>query len=179
MDEALTLERHEPFMELALEQAHRARHLGEVPIGALVVLDGRVLGSGYNATLTVNDPTAHAEVLALRAAADALGNYRLSGATLYCTVEPCLMCLGAAIQARVAGVVFGAADLKVGATGRLERMRVEGAGFNHRIDVMGGVMDEPAAELMQEFFRERRFRGTERYRSGRNGAASKAVCLRE
>ncbi len=182
---------HERFMKAALDLAVRARAMGEVPVGAVVVLEGRVIGSGHNASMARSDPTAHAEVLAIREASASLGNYRLIGATLYCSVEPCLMCLGAALHARIARVVYGAPDLKVGAIGRLESLRALGADFNHRVETLGGIGAEAAAELLLDFFRERRavsqgrdpdvttHEDRERYRSGRNGGASKASCLRE
>jgi tRNA(adenine34) deaminase len=178
---------HEPFMRVALDEARLARSAGEVPVGAVVVMDGAIIGRGHNASLALHDPSAHAEVLAMRDAASRLGNYRLVGATLYCTVEPCLMCLGTTIHARVARLVYGATDLKVGAVGRLEALRALGADFNHRVDALGGLFAEEAAELLLDFFRERRESAragaanvasiTERYRSGRNGGASKALCL--
>lgn len=143
-------------MRLALEQAARARAAGEVPLGAVVVLDAEVVGRGHNASASRVDPTAHAEVVALRAASRRLGNYRLVGATLYCTVEPCLMCLGAAMHARVSRLVYGASDPKVGAVARLEELRRAGAGFNHRFDTTSGVLAGPAAALLQEFFAQRR-----------------------
>jgi tRNA(adenine34) deaminase len=172
------------FMREALKEARLARAAGEVPVGAVVVLDGRVVGRGHNASLALHDPSAHAEVLAMRDAAARLRNYRLVEATLYCTVEPCLMCLGTAIHARVSQLVYGASDLKVGAVGRLETLRVLGAEFNHRVAATGGVLAEDASALLLEFFRERREAAragnvesiTERYRSGRNGGASKALC---
>jgi tRNA(adenine34) deaminase len=147
---------HERFMELALEQAVRARAAGEVPVGAVVVLDGQVVGIARNASLAMNDPTGHAEVLAIRDAAARVGNYRLVGSTLYCTVEPCLMCVGTMMHARVSRLVYGASDPKVGAVGRLEALRESGAGFNHRFETIGGVLGDRAAELLLEFFRERR-----------------------
>ena len=173
------------FMREALQEARLARAAGEVPVGAVVVLDGRIVGRGHNASLAHHDPSGHAEVLAMRDAASRLRNYRLVGATLYCTVEPCLMCLGTAIHARVSRLVFGASDFKVGAVGRLEALRALGAEFNHRVLAQGGVLAEDASELLLEFFRERRATAregivqsiTERYRSGRNGGASKALCL--
>ena len=176
---------HERFMHVALDEAVLARAAGEVPVGAIVVLDGRIVGRGHNASLALTDPTAHAEVLALRDAARTVGNYRLVGSTLYCTVEPCLMCLGSAMHARVSRLVFGASDLKVGAVGRLAALEQLGADFNHRFEALGGVLAEKAADLLLEFFRERRIAGrqfdpesdAERYRSGRNGGASKALCL--
>ena len=152
-------EEHRRHMRLALAEAERAWRLGEVPVGAAVVLDGEVIGRGANAPLLTGDPTAHAEVLALREAASRAGNYRLCGATLYCTVEPCLMCLGAALHARVGCVVYGAADPKVGATSALHALRRDGAGFNHRFDVIPGVLAEEATALLTAFFRERRARG--------------------
>ena len=172
------------FMREALQEARLARAAGEVPVGAVVVLDGRIVGRGHNASLAHHDPSGHAEVLAMRDAASRLRNYRLVGATLYCTVEPCLMCLGTAIHARVSRLVFGASDFKVGAVGRLEALRALGAEFNHRVLAQGGVLAEDASELLLEFFRERRATAregivqsiTERYRSGRNGGASKALC---
>ena len=172
------------FMQEALQEARIARAAGEVPVGAIVVLDGRIVGRGHNASLAHHDPSAHAEVLAMRDAASHLRNYRLVGATLYCTVEPCLMCLGTAIHARVSRLVFGASDFKVGAVGRLEALRALGAEFNHRVVAQGGVLAEDASELLLDFFRERRQTAregnvqsiTERYRSGRNGGASKALC---
>ena len=177
---------HERFMRLALEQAALARAAGEVPVGAVVVLEGEIVATGHNASLALHDPTGHAEVIAMRRAAEAVGNYRLVGATLYASMEPCLMCLGTAIHARVERLVFGARDLKVGAVDRLEELRALGSHFNHRLETHGGILAEEAGSLMLEFFRERRVaarvaaeerRNTERYRSGRNGAASKAVCL--
>ena len=150
---------HRRYMRLALAEAERAARLGEVPVGAVLVLGGEVLGRGANAPILSSDPTAHAEILALREAAARLRNYRLSGATLYCSVEPCLMCVGAALHARVSKVVYGAADPKIGATEALESLRRGGAGFNHRFDVIPGVLAEEAAAQLTAFFRERRSRG--------------------
>jgi tRNA(adenine34) deaminase len=155
MDEA-GRQQHEAFMHLALEQAARAREAGEVPVGAVVVLDGTVVGTGHNLSVALNDPTAHAEVLALRGAASRVGTYRLVGSTLYCTVEPCLMCLGASLHARVGRVVYGASDLRVGAVARLESLWESRAGLNHRFETIGGVLAGPAASFLLEFFRERR-----------------------
>ena len=144
------------FMHMALELAGRARRAGEVPVGAVLVLGDAVVGQGHNASSARNDPTAHAEVLALRDACQRIGNYRVPGATLYCTVEPCLMCLGAALHARVARIVYGAPDLKVGAFGRLDALRALGADFNHRLEAVGGVEADAAAALLLDFFKERR-----------------------
>jgi tRNA(adenine34) deaminase len=145
---------HEPFMRLALAQAAIARAAGEVPVGAVVVLDGGVVGRGYNHPVATSDPTAHAEVLALREAARAIGNYRLTGATLYVTVEPCLMCVGAIVHARVATVVYGVADPKGGAVRSL--LDPDTLPLNHRFEAVAGVLSEECRRLLQEFFRERR-----------------------
>ena len=157
---------HRRYMRLALAEAERAARLGEVPVGAVLVLGDEVVGRGANAPIVSCDPTAHAEILALREAGSRVRNYRLSGATLYCTVEPCLMCLGAALHARVARVVYGAADPKIGATGSLETLRGGGGSFNHRFDVIPEVLADEAAALMTEFFRERRSRGARELASG-------------
>lgn len=142
-------------MRIALEEAQKARDRHEIPIGAVVVVDGAELARAHNAPIGLRDPTAHAEVLALRAAADAAGAYRLPGTTLYATIEPCSMCFGAAIHARVARVVFGAADPKGGAAGSVVDLRAL-PGVNHRIEVTSGVLAEPSAAILQEFFRVRR-----------------------
>ena len=176
---------HERFMREALDEAVLARGAGEVPVGAVVTIGGEIVGRGHNASLALHDPSAHAEVLAMRDAAVRGGNYRLVDATVYCTVEPCLMCLGTAIHARVRRLIFGATDFKVGAVGRLETLRALGAEFNHRVETTGGVLAEEASALLLAFFRERRVTSraeadgsfAERYRSGRNGGASKALCL--
>ena len=146
----------EDWMRLALEMARRAAGAGEVPVGAIVELDGRVIGSGWNSPISRSDPTAHAEILAIRSAAETIGNYRLERASLYCTVEPCLMCCGAALHARLSRVIFGASDPKVGATARIERLYDEGVWLNHRVETRGGVLADEAAELLLSFFRERR-----------------------
>ena len=144
------------FMGRALELAREAGERDEVPVGALVVRDGEVLGEGRNGSIEACDPTAHAEVLALRRAAATARNYRLAGATLYCTVEPCLMCLGAALHARIDRLVFAADDPKIGATSRLAGLCQSGAMFNHRIEIVGGVLADTASLLLLEFFRQRR-----------------------
>ena len=143
-------------MRLALAQAALARAAGEVPVGAVVVLDGGVVGRGYNQPVGTSDPTAHAEILALREAARALGNYRLTGATLYVTVEPCLMCVGAIVHARVGTVVYGAPDPKGGAVRSL--LDPSALPLNHRFEVVEGVLAEECRQLLQEFFRARRER---------------------
>lgn len=137
-------------MERAVLEAQRGAERGEVPIGAVLVIGGEILACAHNSPISLSDPTAHAEVLALRDAARATGNYRLPGSTLYVTVEPCLMCVGACIQARVARIVFGCREPKSGALGSLYDVRPE------RTVVEGGVLAEPAAALLQEFFQARR-----------------------
>lgn len=145
----------EHFMRLALEEARKAERAGEVPVGAVVVVEGRVVAQGANRTLTDNDPTAHAEMVVLRAAAQGLGNYRLSGATLYVTLEPCAMCAGALVQARIARLVYGADDPKGGAV-RTCLAVLDHPRMNHRVEVTAGVLAEEAAAVMQAFFAARR-----------------------
>lgn len=142
-------------MRLALAEAARAGDAGEVPVGAIVVAEGRVVGAGHNRPIAACDPTAHAEVVALRAAARAAGNYRLTGATVYVTVEPCLMCVGAMVHARIGRVVFGAAEPKAGALGSMASAH-ELPGLNHRIEVRSGVLEDECRDLVQAFFRARR-----------------------
>lgn len=145
----------EHWMRRALELADTAGTLGEVPVGAVVVLDGAVVGEGFNAPIGEHDPTAHAEVRALRAAARNVGNYRLPGAVLYVTLEPCAMCAGAIIHARVSRVVFGAPDPKTGACGSVVDLFAE-ARLNHHARVEGGVLADVCGERLRAFFRERR-----------------------
>jgi tRNA(adenine34) deaminase len=145
---------HEPYMAEALVLAERAAQAGEVPIGAVVVAEGRIVGRGFNQPMAALDPTAHAEILALREASRAVGNYRLTGATLYATVEPCLMCVGAALLARVERVVYGAAEPKFGALVSL--LDVQALRANHRFEIVGGVREEECRQKLQAFFRERR-----------------------
>ncbi len=142
-------------MGLALEQARMAEEAGEVPVGAVVVKDGRVIGSGCNAPVGSQDPTAHAEISALRAAARAIGNYRLDGCTLYVTLEPCAMCTGAVLHARLARVVYGAADPKTGAAGSVVDLFCQPQ-LNHRTHVQGGVLAQECSVLLADFFRNRR-----------------------
>jgi tRNA(adenine34) deaminase len=145
----------ERWMSLALAEARAAAAEGEVPVGCVVVSDERIIGRGHNRTEALNDPTAHAEVIALSAAAGTIGNWRLSGATVYCTLEPCLMCTGALVLARPARVVYGAPDPKFGCLGSVYDVAGDGR-FNHRYDVTHGVLAHESAALMQEFFRRRR-----------------------
>jgi tRNA(adenine34) deaminase len=145
----------EGFMREALEEARRGAAAGEVPVGAVVVMDGAIVSRSHNAPIGLADPTAHAEVLALRAAGEKRGNYRLGGATLYATIEPCAMCCGAALHARVARVVYGARDPKAGAAESLYRL-LDDARLNHRATVTGGVLADDAAQLLSAFFESRR-----------------------
>jgi tRNA(adenine34) deaminase len=143
------------FMGRALELATRAADLQEVPVGAVVVQEGRVIGEGWNRPIGDRDPTAHAEIVAMRDAAHQLQNYRLEGAVLYVTLEPCPMCIGAALNARVARVVFGAWDPKAGACGSVFDLPRHPK-LTHRIDVFGGVCSERCGELLRDFFVKRR-----------------------
>ncbi len=142
-------------MRAALEQAERSRDAGEVPIGAVVAIGGEIVGRGYNHPIGASDPTAHAEVVAIRDAARAIGNYRLTEATLCVTVEPCLMCVGALVHARIGTLVYGAAEPKSGAVDSTVRGG-ELPGLNHRFQVVSGVLEDACRELLQGFFRERR-----------------------
>ena len=144
----------EPFMRRALELARRARDAGEVPVGALVVQDGQILGEGWNRPISAADATSHAETEAIRAACRAANNYRLAGATLYVTLEPCLMCVGAIFHARVARVVFGAQDAKTGVAGSV--LNLFDSPLNHHATLQGGVLAEECGALLKEFFAARR-----------------------
>jgi tRNA(adenine34) deaminase len=145
----------ERYLERALALAEAAARQGEVPVGAVLVCDGAVIGEGWNRPISSADPTAHAEIVALRAAAASRHNYRLPGSTLYVTLEPCAMCSGALIHARVARVVFGAFDPKTGAAGStLDVLNTER--LNHRVEIRGGVLAEAAAAQLQAFFKARR-----------------------
>jgi len=142
-------------MAAALEEAARARAAGEVPIGAVVVLDGRIVGRGFNQPITSGDPTAHAEIVAIRDAARQAGNYRLTGATLCVTIEPCLMCVGALVHARIDTLVYGAAEPRTGAV--ISTVRAgELPGHNHRFEIVCGVREAECRELMQAFFKDKR-----------------------
>jgi tRNA(adenine34) deaminase len=143
-------------MRRALAQARLARESGEVPIGAVVVLDGRALSEGFNQPIRSGDPTAHAEVVALRKAAQAVGNYRVPGSTVYVTVEPCLMCVGALVNARVKTVVYGVAEPKWGALVSL--LDAAALRLNHRVEIVGGVLEAECRQLMVDFFKSRRGR---------------------
>jgi tRNA(adenine34) deaminase len=143
------------FMQLALEQAQQAWDLGEVPVGAVVVKDGEVIAVGCNQPIGKHDPTAHAEIVALRAAAEKLGNYRLPGCELYVTLEPCVMCSGAMMHARLARVVFGASDPKTGACGSVVNL-FEQEQLNHHTEIVGGVLAEECGAMLKNFFAARR-----------------------
>ena len=152
MSDVLT---HELLMGAALDEARRAREAGEVPIGAIVAIGGEIVGRGFNQPIAAGDPTAHAEIVAIREGARRAGNYRLSGATLYVTIEPCLMCVGAAVHARVGTIVYGAAEPKSGALVSTVRGG-ELPGLNSRFNVVSGIREAECRELVQGFFKERR-----------------------
>lgn len=144
------------WMQQAIALARRAEAEGEVPVGALIVRDGEIIGEGWNRPIGENDPTAHAEIMALRDAGRRVGNYRLPGATLYVTLEPCVMCAGAMIHARIGRLVFGAFDPKGGAVGSVFDLLPADSRFNHGFDCLGGVLAEECGELLKAFFRGRR-----------------------
>ncbi|SFQ10810.1 tRNA(adenine34) deaminase [Caldicoprobacter faecalis] len=143
------------FMEQALLEAQKAYDMNEVPIGAVVVKDGEIIARGHNLRETGRDPTLHAEMVAIREAARYLGGWRLTGCELYVTIEPCPMCAGAIIQARIQRVVFGAMDPKAGCAGSLYNL-LQDPRFNHQVEVVGGVMEEECRRIMQDFFRKKR-----------------------
>lgn len=149
---------HDTWMRRALALAADGALAGEVPVGAVVVQDDRIIGVGWNQPIATHDPTAHAEVVALRDAGRSVGSYRLPGATMYVTVEPCLMCVGALVHARIATLVYGAPEPKAGAIESTQRAH-EHAALNHRLTVVSGVLAAECREVMQRFFRERRAGG--------------------
>jgi tRNA(adenine34) deaminase len=149
------LESDERYMDLALIEARNAASMGEVPVGAVVVLNGNVLGRGFNQPITASDPTAHAEIIALREAARSAGNYRLAGVTVYCTLEPCLMCAGAMIHARIDRLVFATFDPKAGCAGSIHNV-LRDLRFNHQVDVSSGIRALESSTLLREFFANRR-----------------------
>lgn len=151
----MTAADHERWMQRALELADRAAAIDEVPVGALVVRDNQVLGEGWNQVISARDPSAHAEIVALRAAATQVSNYRLSGATLYVTLEPCTMCAGAMIHARIERLVFAAAEPKAGVVCSRSQLLDE-PWFNHRVEWEGGVLAEASSARLQDFFKARR-----------------------
>jgi tRNA(adenine34) deaminase len=145
---------HAGFMRLALQEAKAAFHVNEVPIGAVAVREGRVVASGFNQPIHTIDPVAHAEIVALRQAARVLGNYRLTGVTLYVTVEPCLMCVGAMLNARISTLVYGADEPKFGAVRSI--LELASLGLNHRFEVVSGVLESECSKLLVDFFKFRR-----------------------
>ena len=144
-------------MELALQEALSAERAGEVPVGALVIREGEIIGRGHNRTIIDHDPTAHAEILAMRQAAERVGNHRLVGCVLFATIEPCSMCAGAMIHARLARLVYGAADPKAGAAGSVLDV-INHPRLNHRMEVTPGVLQDRCAEILQQFFRKTRLK---------------------
>ena len=145
----------EKWMSLALEQARKAEEEGEVPVGAILVKDGLLIAKAHNQPISTNDPTAHAEIQLLRTAGSTLKNYRLTGTSLYVTLEPCAMCLGAIMHARVDRLIFGAYDPKTGVCGSSENF-MEASCFNHKIDIASGVLENESKQLLKNFFNSRR-----------------------
>ena len=145
----------EQWMNAALDEARAAREASEVPVGAVAVLDGAIVGRGRNRTIELQDPTAHAETIALREAAARLGDWRLLGVTLYATLEPCAMCAGATVLARIDRLVYGAADPKAGMCGSLASIP-DDPRLNHRVAIVSGVLAQPSGDLLRAFFRQRR-----------------------
>jgi tRNA(adenine34) deaminase len=143
------------WMQLALEEAHAAAEQGEVPVGALVISNHQIVGRAGNRNLRDHDPTAHAEVVALRQAAQKLGNHRLTGCVLYATIEPCAMCAGAIIHSRIARLVYGARDIKAGAAGSILEV-INHPRLNHKLEVVSGVLEDRCSEILQDFFRRKR-----------------------
>lgn len=144
-------------MELALQEALRAESVGEVPVGALVIREGEIIGRGHNRTILDHDPTAHAEIVAMRQASERLGNHRLVGCVLFATIEPCSMCAGAMIHARLARLVYGAADPKAGAAGSVLDV-INHPRLNHRMEVTPGVLQDQCSEILQKFFQKARLK---------------------
>jgi tRNA(adenine34) deaminase len=145
----------EKFMRQAIKEAERAGQRDEVPIGAVVVLDGKIIGRGYNQPVRRNDPTAHAEIIALRKAARKIGNYRLVNATLYVTIEPCAMCAGAMVHARIRRLVYGAEDAKAGGVKSVFQICTENS-LNHQVEIEGGMLADECRALLQSFFKRKR-----------------------
>lgn len=146
-------------MDMALEEARRAEAAGEVPVGAVIVdMEGNVVAKGFNQPISLHDPTAHAEIVAMRAAAETIGNYRLTGLTLYCTMEPCVMCAGAIVHARIRRLGFGAVDVKAGAVGSIYNV-VADSRLNHQVEVVAGIREEECRKIVQIFFEKKRSHG--------------------
>jgi tRNA(adenine34) deaminase len=151
----MNMESDEDYMDLALAEAKKAQMAGEVPVGAVIVSKGTVIGRGFNQPISGNDPTAHAEIIALREAARGQRNYRLTNATMYCTVEPCAMCAGAMIHARIERLVFGTPDPKAGSAGSIYNILTDPR-LNHRVDVVTGIREDECAAILRQFFAGRR-----------------------
>jgi tRNA(adenine34) deaminase len=149
------LKQHAIFMNLAVELAHQAADKGEVPVGAVIVRDSQVIGTGHNLSIVNNDATAHAEIVAMRNASKKIRNYRLIGCDLYVTIEPCTMCVGAMVHARINRIIFGAKEPRAGALQSQFQLLDDGR-FNHSIDVIGGILADECSEIMSKFFREKR-----------------------
>jgi len=150
-----TLDSDEQFMKLALQEAQKSQEMNEVPVGAIIIMNGEVISKSHNKSISQNDPTSHAEINALRNAASKVRNYRLTGATLYVTLEPCAMCYGAIVHARITRLVFGAYDPKTGVCGSSIKLH-EQACFNHSPEITGGVLEEDCSLILKDFFKERR-----------------------
>ena len=150
-----TLDSDEQFMKLALQEAQKSQEMNEVPVGAIIIINGEVISKSHNKSISQNDPTSHAEINALRNAASKVRNYRLTGATLYVTLEPCAMCYGAIVHARITRLVFGAYDPKTGVCGSSIKLH-EQACFNHSPEITGGVLEEDCSLILKDFFKERR-----------------------
>ena len=151
----ITSDKDEEFMSLALQEAQKSKEMNEVPVGAIITINGEVISKSHNKSISENDPTAHAEINALRKAAESVDNYRLTGATLYVTLEPCAMCYGAIIHARISRLVFGAYDPKTGVCGSSIKLHKQ-ACFNHTPEVKGGILREDCSLLLKDFFKKRR-----------------------
>ena len=145
----------EEFMNLAILEAKKSNEVNEVPVGAIIVMNNKVISRGHNLSISQNDPTSHAEINALRNAAKKVGNYRLIGATLYVTLEPCAMCYGAIVHSRIARLVFGAYDAKTGVCGSSIKLHEQEC-FNHTPEIVGGVLEEDCSLILKDFFKERR-----------------------
>jgi len=150
-----TLDSDEQFMKLALQEAQKSQEMNEVPVGAIIIINGEVISKSHNKSISQNDPTSHAEINALRNAANKVGNYRLTGATLYVTLEPCAMCYGAIVHSRIPRLVFGAYDPKTGVCGSSIKLHEQEC-FNHTPEIVGGVLEEDCSLILKDFFKERR-----------------------
>lgn len=155
MSENTTIDNHEYFMDKAIEQAYMAQEIGEIPVGAVVVLNNSIIGEGHNRSIIDNDPSLHAEMIAIRNAAKFIGNYRLTGAKIYVTLEPCAMCAGLLVHSRIGQLIFGAHDPKTGAAGSIMNI-VQHDTLNHKMDVVSGIKGKVCSEHLSNFFSQRR-----------------------